>query len=130
MTRRSSALRWALQSAEWLADAIAPALLGAEPLAQGLQRYRRRRSRGLHGHAAFIHDYAHGSPFKPAERLIISTVARDERVAQTFEALATPNITPRQMLASALPRAMMVNARESIARRVSGHSQRTDFESI
>jgi 2-polyprenyl-6-methoxyphenol hydroxylase-like FAD-dependent oxidoreductase len=115
---------WALQSSEWLADSVAPALLGAEPLDQGLQRYRRRRSHGLRGHAALIRDYAQGRPFKPAERFILSAAARDERVAQAFEAYATRNIGPPQMLASALPRAAMANARESISRRVSGRPQR------
>lgn len=35
---------WALQSGEWLADSVAPALLGDEPLQRGLQRYRRCHS--------------------------------------------------------------------------------------
>ena len=34
---------WAVQSAEWLADSVAPALSGSEPLHEGCARYRRRR---------------------------------------------------------------------------------------
>ena len=41
---------WALQSAEWLADSVTPALRGAEPLRSGLDRYRKLHRRELHGH--------------------------------------------------------------------------------
>jgi 2-polyprenyl-6-methoxyphenol hydroxylase-like FAD-dependent oxidoreductase len=40
---------WAFQSGEWLADSIAPALRGDEPLEGGLQRYRRRHRSELRG---------------------------------------------------------------------------------
>ena len=106
---------WALQSAEWLADSVAPALLGAEPLKRGLQRYRRCHSRALHGHAAMIHDYTGGRKFNLVERMLISSAARDERLTLTFTAMATRNITPARALAIALPRVAMITARESIA---------------
>ena len=115
---------WALQSSELLADAVAPALGGAEPLQRALRRYRRRRSRSLRAHAAVIDDYAKGRMFKPSERLILSAATCDKRVAHTLEAFATRNIGPGQMLASALPRAAVVNTRWSIARRFNGSSQR------
>ena len=56
---------WAFQSAEWLADAVAPALGGDESLDEGLRRYRRRHSRQLRGHAWMIHDYATGRKMQP-----------------------------------------------------------------
>jgi hypothetical protein len=117
---------WALQSAEWLADAVAPALLadrgsrgsaiGGE-LERGLRRYRRRHARGLRGHAQMIYDYAGGRPFNPAERVLFSAAARSERLARTFEAFGTRNIGPARMLASGLPGALAVNARHALRAR-------------
>jgi 2-polyprenyl-6-methoxyphenol hydroxylase-like FAD-dependent oxidoreductase len=108
---------WALQSSEWLADGVAPALLGREPLRRGLARYRRRHARALRGHAMMIYDYASGRKFSPAERLLFSGAARDERLSGVMEAFGTRNIGPLQMMASALPRALMVRAGRSLRRR-------------
>jgi menaquinone-9 beta-reductase len=107
---------WALQSAEWLTDSVAPALLGAEPLQRGLQRYRRHHHRALHGHAAMIHDYAGGRKLNAFERALFSRAAGDERLTLTFTAMATRNIAPARALAASLPRVAMITARESIAR--------------
>ncbi len=111
---------WAFQSAEWLADAVAPALLGAEPLADGLKRYRRRHSRGLRGHSFLIYDYASGRKLNPAERLLFSAAARDERLARTFEAFGSRSIGPARMFATGLPRAAYVSARHALAGRGDG----------
>jgi len=115
---------WALQSGEWLADSVTPALLGQESLQRGLQRYRRRHSRALHGHAAMIHDYATGRKLNAVERVLFSRAARDERLTLTFTAMATRNITPARALAASLPRVAMITARESIARRIGGRLHR------
>ncbi len=109
---------WAFQSAEWLADGVAPALLGEESLRRGLTRYRRRHARALRGHAMMIYDYANGRRFSPAERLLFSGAARDERVAEVMEAFGSRNIGPLQMMATAVPRALMARASRSIRRRV------------
>ncbi|HEV3284891.1 MAG TPA: NAD(P)/FAD-dependent oxidoreductase [Solirubrobacteraceae bacterium] len=106
---------WALQSGEWLADSVTPALLGQEPLERGLRRYRRHHHRTLHGHAAMIHDYTEGRKFNLVERMLFSSAARDERLTLTFAAMMTRNITPARALAASLPRVAMVTARESIA---------------
>ena len=66
---------FALQSAEWLADSVAPALGGAEPLERGLKRYRRRHARGLAGHTRMILDYAGGRKIDAGEKLIFSAAA-------------------------------------------------------
>jgi 2-polyprenyl-6-methoxyphenol hydroxylase-like FAD-dependent oxidoreductase len=116
---------WALQSGEWLADSVAPALLGAEPLQRGLQRYRRHHHRALHGHAAMIHDYAGGRKLNAFERVLFSRTAGDERLTLTFTAMATRNIAPARALAASLPRVAMITARESIARSISDRSRRT-----
>ncbi|HEV3071137.1 MAG TPA: NAD(P)/FAD-dependent oxidoreductase [Solirubrobacteraceae bacterium] len=106
---------WAFQSAEWLSNSVAPALLGAEPMDQGLTRYRRRYNRGLRGHAFMIYDYAGGRKFSPGERLLFSAAARDEHIARTFEAFGTRSIGPARFFATTLPRAAFVNARHALS---------------
>jgi 2-polyprenyl-6-methoxyphenol hydroxylase-like FAD-dependent oxidoreductase len=108
---------WAFQSAEWLANSIAPALRGEEELAAGLKRYRRAHRRGLRGHAMIINDYASGRKMQPGERLIFSAAARDRRLATTFEAFGTRRIGPARFFASAIPRAVVVNARHALRSR-------------
>lgn len=108
---------FALQMADWLVDAVAPALAGEQPLSQGLAAYRKRQRVGLKEHAATIVDYATGRKLNPGERLVFSAAARDPRLAATFEAFGTRNIAPRRFLASALPRALALGARDAIAPR-------------
>jgi menaquinone-9 beta-reductase len=110
---------FAFQSAEWLSDSVAPALIGADrseigQLEQGLKRYRRRHMRKLRGHTAMILDYASGRKMTAPERMLFSAAARDERLARTFEAFGTRNIGPARMFASAVPRAVLVNARHAL----------------
>ncbi|MGN6215441.1 MAG: NAD(P)/FAD-dependent oxidoreductase [Solirubrobacterales bacterium] len=107
---------WALQSGEWLADSVAPALRGEVPLEKGLDRYKRRHARGLGGHAFLINDYATGRRMSPIERLIFSAAARDERCAQMFETFGTREIGPQQFMPRMLPRAIAVNTRHALAR--------------
>jgi 2-polyprenyl-6-methoxyphenol hydroxylase-like FAD-dependent oxidoreductase len=121
---------WALQSSEWLADSVAPVLAapgGVESLEQGLERYRRRHTRALRGHAFLIHDYAWGRKLSPVERLLFSAGTRDERLARTFEAFGTRNIGPARGLATMVPRAVLVNARHARAQRRQP-SRRVDLE--
>jgi 2-polyprenyl-6-methoxyphenol hydroxylase-like FAD-dependent oxidoreductase len=108
---------WALQSAEWLADSVSPALVGSEPLALALKRYRRRHARALRGHAAMIYDYAGGRKFSPPERLLFSTATYDERTSAVMEAFGTRNIGPAQMLARGVPLAAAARARRLVSRR-------------
>lgn len=105
---------WAFQSAEWLANSVAPALRGEEELAAGLKRYQRAHRRGLRGHATIINDYASGRKMQPGERLIFSAAARDPRLATTFEAFGTRSIGPARFFSSAIPRAIAVNARHAL----------------
>ncbi len=109
---------FAFQSAEWLADSVAPALAGAESLEQGLERYRRRYARRLRGHTAMITDYSSGRKLNLGERTLFSAATRDERLARTFEAFGSRNIGPARMLVSGIPRAAYVNARYALSRRV------------
>jgi 2-polyprenyl-6-methoxyphenol hydroxylase-like FAD-dependent oxidoreductase len=113
---------WALQSAEWLADSVSPALRGSEPLAAGLKRYRRRHARALRGHALMIYDYAGGRKFSPLERLLFSAATFDDRVGAVMEAFGTRNMTPGRMMLSAMPRAVTVHARRRLSRRDAGNA--------
>lgn len=107
---------WAFQSAEWLAQSIAPALAGDEPLDKGLDRYRRRHAKQLRGHAFFIHDYATGRRFNPVERMTFSAAARDRKSALLFDAFGTRQVTPQQAFPRMVSRAIAVNARHALAR--------------
>lgn len=108
---------WAVQSGEWLAAEVAPALRGEEPLQAGLSRYRRRHRRALRGHAWQINDYASGRRMNPGERLIFSGAARDPRLAERFEAFGTRSIGPARFFATSIPRAAAVNARHALGSR-------------
>jgi len=108
---------WALQSGEWLADSVAPALRGKEPLERALARYRRRHARRLRGHAFFIHDYATGRRFNPTERILFAAATRDAKLATDLEAFATRRVGPARSFAKAVPRAIAVHARQAVARR-------------
>ncbi|HEX6454999.1 MAG TPA: NAD(P)/FAD-dependent oxidoreductase [Solirubrobacterales bacterium] len=107
---------WALQSGEWLADSVAPALANEEPLEKGLKRYKRRHARGLGGHAFLINDYATGRPMSAIERLVFSAAARDARCAEVFEAFGTREVGPERAFPRLLRRAIAVNARHALAR--------------
>ncbi len=108
---------WALQSAGWLADSVAPALVGSEPLAGALKRYRRRHTRALRGHAMMIYDYTSGRKFSPVERLLFNSAVHDERLGAVMEAFGSRSIGPAQMLLRAVPLALRTTVRRSISRR-------------
>jgi 2-polyprenyl-6-methoxyphenol hydroxylase-like FAD-dependent oxidoreductase len=108
---------FALQSAEWLADSVAPALRGEEPLERGLKRYRRRHARGLGGHTKTIVDYAGGRKLNAPERLFFSTATYDKRVGRIFEAFGSRNIGPVRMIATGTPLAAIAGARRSLTGR-------------
>ncbi|HEY7891884.1 MAG TPA: NAD(P)/FAD-dependent oxidoreductase [Solirubrobacteraceae bacterium] len=116
---------FALQSAEWLADSVAPALSGAEPLEDGLKRYRRHHARGLGGHTRTILDYATGRKMNMGERMLFSAASYDERTGRVFEAFGSRNIGPVRMLAQGVPLAMLATARRSISRRSRSRSGTT-----
>jgi flavin-dependent dehydrogenase len=107
---------WALQSAAWMADAVAPALGGAEPLAAGLARYRRRWLRGLRGHARVLEQYASGRKLSFGERFAFSAAARDERVAATVYAFGSRRIGPARFFARVVPGAAAAHARHVLGR--------------
>lgn len=64
---------FALQSAEWLADTLGPALANGGDVDGALTRYGRRHRSFLLGHHLMMSDFATGRPLNPLERLIFST---------------------------------------------------------
>jgi flavin-dependent dehydrogenase len=108
---------FALQTSEWLADSVAPALAGEESLERGLKRYRRRYKRRLGGHTRTILDYATGRKLNGGEKLFFSAASYDERTARVFEAFGSRNIGPVRMLATGIPLATLASVRRSIAGR-------------
>lgn len=75
---------WALQSATWLADAVAPALRRGRGLRIALQRYRWTHKLGLADHFAITSDYSTGRPFSAPERALYRAAARDPAVAHAL----------------------------------------------
>jgi menaquinone-9 beta-reductase len=71
---------WALRSAEWLADAVAPALRGESDLVRSLRRYR-ASYRFLLGHDALCRAEARARPPALPERLLTAAVHADRRLA-------------------------------------------------
>jgi len=107
---------WAFEGAVRLADAIAPALLGDEPLERALARYRRRHRRALALHSWLIDDYSGGRRFTAFERGLFRAAAHDDRLAERFHVFGSRGIQPEQMLPS-LPRTLAVNARYALRHR-------------
>jgi menaquinone-9 beta-reductase len=105
---------WALQSAAWLADAVAPALAGGEPPARALRRYRRAHRRRLAGHHRMLAADARAHRMSPAARLLFSAAVHDPRTAALLSRYAERSIPPRRLLA---PRSL---ARAAAVRLASG----------
>lgn len=105
---------WAFQSAEWLVDETAEALLAGGDLDRALERYRRRHRRELSGHHRLICDFSRVRPYNPVERLMFSAAARDNRSARHFHAFGARIIGVREFLSPrAVGRALWVNARHA-----------------
>ncbi|MEU8889978.1 NAD(P)/FAD-dependent oxidoreductase [Streptomyces sp. NPDC048442] len=103
---------WALQSAQWLAEAVAAAATGRGDLDKSLAVYARRHGRRLRGHQYLGADFAKARPFNPLERLMFSAAARDEAVARHMHLFASRLIGPLRFLNPlVLARAAAVNIR-------------------
>lgn len=92
---------FALASAEWLADAVGPALAASLPDRQvdrGLQAYRRRHRRELGMHYRLTSDYSTARPFRMGERVLFRGAARDDRVAHAVGVMGARTKTPQRIL--------------------------------
>ncbi|MFF0434347.1 NAD(P)/FAD-dependent oxidoreductase [Streptomyces sp. NPDC004327] len=104
---------WALQSAHWLAQAVAAASTGRGDLDASLAAYARTHRRRLRGHQTVAAGFAATArPFNPGERLMFSAAARDEAMARHMYLFASRLIGPMRFLNPvALARAAAVNVR-------------------
>ncbi len=87
---------WALQSAEWLADAVGAVLDRPRELERGLARYRARHRNTLLPHHFLNCSYSTGRRFNSIEHLMLSAAVRDARMAAHFEAFGSRTITVGQ----------------------------------
>lgn len=110
---------WALQSAEWLADALGEDLREGRELDQALARYARRHRRGLHAHEVFCSAYSTARKFNPVQKLVYRAAARDRQMAEAVALVGGRWIDPRRLLTPRmLGRMLRVNL--SRARRPNG----------
>lgn len=92
---------WALQSAEWLAGAVAGWLGDEISLDRALRRYRRSFERRLRMHLRMIDDYAPQRPFGRMERALHLAATRDPHVAARMARIGTRSRSPLHALAPA-----------------------------
>ena len=89
---------WAFQSAEWLVDHTAAALLGDGDLDRALDRYRRGFRRRLGLHHWLIADFSTGRPLRFNERAAFQAATTDPVVARAVEEVAARRRSPLRML--------------------------------
>jgi menaquinone-9 beta-reductase len=98
---------WAFQSAEWLVDYTAAALIGDGNLDGALDRYRRAFRRRLGLHHWQITDFASGRKLRENERIAFRAAAVDPAFARTIEEVVSRRRSPLLMLDPRLtPRAL------------------------
>jgi 2-polyprenyl-6-methoxyphenol hydroxylase-like FAD-dependent oxidoreductase len=85
---------WALQSADWLVEETADALVGGGDLDAALERYRRVHFRRLAPHHFLIADLSTGRSANPFERLMYRAAARDDEVLRAFAEVGTRRRPP------------------------------------
>jgi 2-polyprenyl-6-methoxyphenol hydroxylase-like FAD-dependent oxidoreductase len=90
---------WAFQSAEWLVDETADALVGEGDLDAALDSYRKVHRRRLGPHHFVIADIASGRPANPVERAMYRKAATDDDVFHTFEAIGSRRRSPATLFA-------------------------------
>ena len=95
---------WALQTADWLVEATADALLERGDVDGGLKRYRMRHRSTLAPHQALIAQGSKARLPSRSERMLMSAAVKDPFVARRFHDYATRNIGPRDFLG---PRTML-----------------------
>jgi menaquinone-9 beta-reductase len=107
---------FAFQTASWLVDALAPALLGRLPLKPALRRYANESHWKLAGHRFLILDFARRRGFNPLERLLFAAAAKDEATSRHIHAFGARLIGPMAFLSPrALARAAWINMRLPVA---------------
>jgi flavin-dependent dehydrogenase len=90
---------WAFQSAEWLVEETADALLGGGDLDGALESYRRVHRRRLGPHHFLISDIATARPANPVERAMFRGAVTDDHVYHVFEAIGARRRSPATLFA-------------------------------
>ncbi|MCB5163959.1 NAD(P)/FAD-dependent oxidoreductase [Streptomyces bambusae] len=109
---------WALQTAQWLAEAVAPAATGRGDLDKALKAYARRHQRTLLPHQHIAVDFARARPFNRMEQLMFSAATRDAALARHMHRFAGRFIGPLRFLnPAAVTRASTVNLKHRLAQR-------------
>jgi glutathione S-transferase len=125
---------WALQSAEWLADTVGPALAAesyAHELGPALERYAKLHRARLGEHHKLIADGSSGRRFNALERALFRGATRDRTIAHAFMRFVARIDQPKQLLT---PATMLRLARTSFGRHKAGaagprsHSAAADAE--
>jgi len=98
---------WALQSAEWLVDCVAPALhanaeQSTEVLETALKKYSELHANNLHKHQNIIANYSRAPLFLAGDGALFSLLARDRKMQQWFHAVYSRNRQPAMPAWSAL----------------------------
>lgn len=103
---------WALQEAEWLADATASAFGSDRDLDRAVRRYRATLRSKLAGHYFLIADYSTGRGFNPAEKLLFSSAAKDPRAAHLASQIGARSAPAQNLLT---PRALAHGLRVNLS---------------
>jgi flavin-dependent dehydrogenase len=91
-------LSFAFQSAEWLADEVAPALVGGGDIDAALERYRRLFRRRLGLHHLVIAEFSSGRRIRPAERRFLEATAASPELARAVEEVGSRRRQPLRIL--------------------------------
>lgn len=90
---------WAFQSADWLVEETAGALMGGGDLDAALGRYRRAHARRLLPHHLMISDIASGRRINPFERRLYRAAGRDPVVRRAFTEIGSRRRSPSHVFA-------------------------------
>ena len=102
---------WAMQSAEWLVEAVAPALETGAPLDAALEGYRDKHAAELQAHHALICTLS--MPREPSflQRIVYDACTKDEELARAFTRVGARLDHPRTFFnVRTLARALWVSA--------------------
>ena len=109
---------WAMQSAEWLSDAVAGPLRSGDgqSVDRAARRYQWRHRRQLLRHEIFTIDFSRRPRLNALERLVYGAAARDQKVADRVAAVGNRTHSPLSLLNPAvLVRAAVVARRPAVA---------------
>ena len=120
---------WALQEAEWLADAIAPALGDARAQDRAVGAYGATLRRKLAAHFFLVSDYSTGRAYNPIEKLTFSAGARDAQAAHLVSEFGSRRIPVRELMTpAALAHAVKVNLTAGQAARATAQGNRAALQ--